>query len=282
MNDDELRKLLQNSLDGRRAPTEVRGRILSALRPRRRFWPVVAGAAAAAVAVAVSAILLVPRPAPLHPTIARAIALHMDSPVIGHATMSATPKEVAQTVSEAIAHDIQMPGLKDGGFTQMQAHRCEATGWAHVVYANSWLKVSCFLLDSTGLDLSAGTPMSAPGIDAYSFTKDGFSVVAVRDGGLAKIWVAGLRPDNLASIAVDAEQKRHQLQTTVLSVNDGGIAKQLDVLRSIAPGVEEIQVEPSKKEAYVKFDKRRVTLEEIAALLATNGFAASPRDWEHR
>jgi hypothetical protein len=282
MNDDELRKLLQNSLDGRRAPAEARDRILSALRPRRRIWLAVSGAAAAAVVIAAIAIQLVPRPAPLHPAIARAIVLHMDSPVIGHAALSATPQEVAQTVSEASGHDIQMPGLKDGGFTQMQAHRCEATGWAHIVYANSWLKVSCFLLDATGLDLSAGTPMATPGIEAYAFTKDGFSVVAVRDGGLAKIWVAGLRPDNLASIAVDAEQKRHQLQTTVLSVSDRGIAKQLGVLRSIAPGVEEIRVEPSKQEAYVTYDKRRVTLEEIAALLATNGFAVSPRDWGNR
>jgi hypothetical protein len=282
MNDDELRKLLQNSLDGRRAPTEVRERILSSLRPRRRIWLAVGAVAAAAVVIAGIAFFLVPRPASLHPTIARAVALHMDSPVIGHAAMSATPREVAQTVSEASGHDIQMPGLKDGGFTQMQAHRCESTGWAHIVYANSWLKVSCFLLDATGLDLSAGTAMAAPGVDARSFSRDGFSVVAVRDGGLVKIWVADLRPDNLASIALDAEQKRHQLQTTVLSVNNRDIAKQLGVLSSIAPGVEEIQVEPSKQEAYVKFDKRRVTLEEIAALLATNGFAASPRDWEHR
>ena len=282
MNDDELRKLLQNSLGGRRAPTEVRERIVSSLRSRRRFWIAAAAAAAVAVAVATGAAVLTPRQAPLNATIARAIDLHMESPVIGHAIISATPREVAQTVSEASGHDIQMPGLRDGGFTQMQAHRCEATGWAHVVYANSWLKVSCFLLDATGLDLSSGTPMSAPGVDAHSFTKDGFSVVAIRDGALVKIWVAGLRPDNLAAIAVDAEQKRHQLQTTALALNDRSIAKQLGVLCSIAPGVEEIQVEPSKQEAYVKFDRRRVTLEEIAALLATNGFAASPRDWGNK
>jgi len=282
MNDDELRKLLQNSLGGRRTPTEVRERIVSSLRPRRRLW-LAAAAAAAVVAIATGAFLLTPRrAAPLNGTIARAIDLHMESPVIGHAIISATPREVAQTVSEASGHDIQMPGLRDGGFTQMQAHRCEATGWAHVVYANSWLKVSCFLLDATGLDLSSGTPMSAPGVDAHSFTKDGFSVVAIRDGALVKIWVAGLRPDNLAAIAVDAEQKRHQLQTTALALNDRSIAKQLGVLCSIAPGVEEIQVEPSKQEAYVKFDRRRVTLEEIAALLATNGFAASPRDWGNK
>jgi hypothetical protein len=284
MNDDELRKLLQNSLGGRRAPTEVRERIVGSLRPRRRLW--LAAAAAAAVAVAAIASFAVlpraPRTAPLPPAISRAVTLHIKCPVIGHATLSDTPREVAQTVSEASGHDIQMPGLRDGGFTHMQAHRCEATGWAHVVYANSWLKVSCFLLDATGLDLSAGTPMAVPGVDACSFTKDGQSVVVVRDEGLAKIWVADLRPDNLSLIAVDAEQKRHQLQTTVLSVNDRGIAKQLGVLCSIAPGVEEIRVEPSKQEAYVMFDKRRVTIEEIAALLATNGFAASPRDWDHR
>lgn len=282
MNDDELRKLLQNSLGGRRAPTEVRERILSALRPRRRLRLVVAAAAAAAAAIAATVLLVPSRASELPATIARAIELHTESPVIGHAALSATPREVAQTVSEASGRDIQVPGLKDGGFTQMQAHRCEATGWAHVVYANSWLKVSCFLLDSTGLDLSSGTPMAVPGVDATSFTKDGFSVVAVRDSGLVKIWVADLRPDNLASIAVDAEQKRHQLQTTALALNDRNIAKQLGVLSSIAPGVEEIQVEPSKQEAYIKFDRRRVTLEEIAALLATNGFAASPRDWEPR
>lgn len=279
MNDDELRKLLQNSLGGRRTPTEVRERIVSSLRPSRRLRWIAACAAAAVAAIAVAAVLATPKRTPLNPTISRAIDLHMESSVIGHATVSATPREVAQTVSEASGHDIQMPGLRDGGFTQMQAHRCEATGWAHVVYANSWLKVSCFLLDATGMDLSSGTPMAAPGIDAHSFTKDGFSVVAIRDGALVKIWVAGLRPDNLAAIAVDAEQKRHQLQTTALALNDRSIAKQLGVLCSIAPGVEEIQIEPSKQEAYVKFDRRRVTLDEIAALLATNGFAASPRDW---
>jgi len=282
MNDDELRKLLQNSLGGRRAPTEIRERILSSLRPRRRFWVAAAAAAAAAVAIATGAYVLTPRRTPLNATIARAIDLHMESPVIGHASISDTPREVAQTVSEASGHDIQMPGLRDGGFTQMKAHRCEATGWAHVTYANSWLKVSCFVLDATGLDLSSGTPLSAQGVDGHSFNKDGFSVVAIRDGALVKIWVAGLRADNLASIAVDAEQKRHQLQTTALALNDRNIVKQLGVLSSIAPGVEEIHVSPSKQEAYVMYDRRRVTPEEIAALLATNGLAATPRDWGNK
>lgn len=280
MNDDELRKLLQNSLAGRRAPADARDRIVASLRPRRLKG--IAFAAAAAVLILAAGALLLPKPSRTerpNPTIARAIEQHIQSPVFGHAASSATVREVAQTVSEASGRDIQMPGLRDGGFTQMQAHRCEATGWAHVVYANSWLKVSCFILDAEGLDLSGGTAIAAPGIDAHSFAQERFSVVAVRESGLAKIWVGDLRPEHLASIAVDAEQKRHQMQTKVFSVTDRGITKQMGAVLSGTPGIEEFQMEPGTQEATVKYDRRRVTLEEIAALLATNGFAASPRDW---
>lgn len=280
MNDDELRKLLQNSLAGRRAPVEVRERILGALRPYRRVRDLVAIAAVAVLALAVAFYLR--RPAPINPTIARAIEQHLQSPVFGHAAASATPREVAQTVSEVSGCDIQIPGLRDGGFTQIQAHRCEATGWAHVIYANSWLKVSCFILDPGGLDLSGGTPIAAPGIDAHFFMQDNLSVVAVRECGLAKVWVADLRPQSLASIAVDAEMKRHQLQTTVLSVTDRGMTRQVGAMLQSTPGVEDAQVDATKQEATVQFDRRRVTVEEIYALLATNGFGASPRDWEHR
>jgi len=282
MNDDELRKMLQNALAGRRAPTEVRERILSALRPRRRIVLYVA-AAAAAILVAAGALVLRPRQVErLSPTVARAVEQHMQSPVFGHAAASATPREIAQTVSEASGRDIQMPGLRDGGFTQIQAHRCEATGWAHVIYANSWLKVSCFIMDSEGLDLAGGTPLAVPGIDARSYVRDQFSVVAIRESGLAKIWVADLRPEHLASIAVDAEQKRHQLQTTVLSVTDRAMARKVGAMLQSIPSVEDAQVDPARQEATVQFDRRRVTVEEIYALLATNGFGASPRDWEHR
>src|SRR6185295_4963377 len=160
-----------------------------------------------------------------------------------------------------------------------QAHCCEATGWAHVIYANSWLKVSCFILDAGALDLKGGTKLAEPGIDAYSFTQDSFSAVAVRESGLAKIWVGDLRPEHLASIAVDAEQKRHQMQTTVINVSAPGVAKQLGAVLQSTPGIEDYHVEPTKQEATVRFDRRRVTLDELAALLVTNGFAAAPRDW---
>lgn len=279
MNDDDLRKLLQNSLAGRRAPEGARERLLASLRPRRAVWAAVLAAAATAALALGAFFLKAPKAEPLNPTIARAIEQHIESPVFGHAASSPTPREVAQTVSEASGRDIQMPGLRDGGFTQMQAHRCEATGWAHVVYANSWLKVSCFLLDADKLDVRGGTPVAAPGIDAYTFAQERFSVVAVRESGLAKIWVGDLRPEHLASIAVDAEQKRHQMQTKVLSVADRGITKQLNAVLQGTPGVEDVQMEPGTQEATIKYDRRRVTIEEIAALLATNGFAASPRDW---
>jgi hypothetical protein len=127
MNDEELRKLLQNSLSGRRAPTEVRERIVSALRPRRRLWIAAAAAAGVVLAVAIGAVLAPSRPVRINSVIERAIEQHIQSPVFGHAASSATPREVALTVSEASGRDIQIPGLRDGGFTQMQAHRCEAT-----------------------------------------------------------------------------------------------------------------------------------------------------------
>lgn len=281
MNDDELRKLLRHSLEGRRAPAQVRERILQILRPRR--LRVLAWAAAAAVLMAAGAALaLLPRPARLNGTISRAIEQHMQSPVYGHAASTATPREIAQTVSEVSGRDIHLPGLRDGGFTQMQAHRCESTGWAHVLYANSWLKVSCFVLDARQLDVAGGVPVDLPGIDAYTFVQESFSAVAVRESGLAKIWVGDLRPEQLASIAVDAEQKRHQLQTTVLSVADKGIARQLGAMLQSTPGIEDYHLEPTKQEAVVKFDRRRLTLDEIAALIVTNGFAASPVEWGTR
>lgn len=282
MNDDELRKLLRHSLAGRQAPAEVRERILQVLRPRRRILAWAAAAAAVVLAIGAAAFLSSPRAAKPNATIARAIEQHMQSPVYGHAASTATPREVAQTVSEASGRDIHLPGMRDGGFTQMQAHRCEATGWAHVVYANSWLKVSCFILDAGQLDVAGGARLDEPGIEAYTFANQTFSAVAVRESGLAKIWVGDLRPEHLASIAVDAEQKRHQLQTTVLSVADKGIGKQLGAMLQSTPGVEDVHLEPAKQEAVVRFDRRRVTLDEIAALLVTNGFAASPRDWETR
>lgn len=279
MNDDDLRKLLRNSLGGRQTPAEVRERLLQVLRPRSR-WALWAAAAALLVATAVGVALT--REARPNPSIARAIEQHMQSPVYGHAASTATPREVAQTVSEVSGREIPIPGLRDGGFTQMQAHCCEATGWAHVIYANSWLKVSCFILDAGQLDVSGGVRIAEPGIEAYTFSQGTFSAVAVRESGLAKIWVADLRPEHLVSIAVDAEQKRHQLQTTVLSLSDRGVAKQMGAMLQGTPGIEDFQMEPTKPEAVVKFDRRRVTLDEIAALLVTNGFAASPRDWGSR
>lgn len=279
MKDDDLRKLLQNSLAGRRTPAEVRERILQVLRPRRRLGLVAAAALFVAGLSGAASYLVLNHKPTANPTIARAIEQHIQSPVYGHAASTSTPREVTQTVSEVSGREIPIPGLRDGGFTQLQAHCCESTGWAHVIYANSWLKVSCFILDAGVLDVKGGTKLSEPGIDAYTFSQDSFSAVAVRESGLAKIWVGDLRPEHLASIALDAEQKRHQLQTTVINVSDRGVAKQLGAVLQSTPGIEDYHLEPTKQEAVVRFDRRRVTLDELAALLVTNGFAAAPQDW---
>ena len=83
MNDDDLRKLLRNSLGGRQTPAEVRERLLQVLRPRSR-WAL--GSLAAAVLLACGASLLVlSREARPNPSIARAIEQHMQSRVHGHA-----------------------------------------------------------------------------------------------------------------------------------------------------------------------------------------------------
>ncbi|MBI3856772.1 MAG: hypothetical protein HY293_13875, partial [Planctomycetes bacterium] len=60
MNDDDLRKLLQNSLAGRHAPADARERIVSSLRPRRRFriWSAAALAATAAALLAAAVLAL--------------------------------------------------------------------------------------------------------------------------------------------------------------------------------------------------------------------------------
>lgn len=279
MKDDDLRKLLQNSLAGRRTPAEVRERILQVLRPRRRLGLAAAAALMVAGLAGAATYLTLHGRATSNPTIARAIQGHIQSPVFGHAASTFTPREVAQTVSEVSGREIPIPGLRDGGFTQLQAHCCEETGWAHVIYANSWLKVSCFILDAGSLDVRGGTKVAQPGIDAYTFSQDSFSAVAVRESGLAKIWVGDLRPEHLASIAVDAEQKRHQMQTMVINVSAPGVAKQLGAVLQSTPGIEDYHVEPTKQEAVVRFDRRRVTIDELAALLVTNGFAAAPRDW---
>src|SRR5579859_3733807 len=117
MNDDDLRKLLRNSLEGRKAPAEVRERLLQVLRPRGLRAALLLGTAAAlllAVAGAVAAWPRTPRP---NATIARAIEQHIQSPVYGHAASTETPREVAQTVSEVSGREIPIPGMRDGGFT---------------------------------------------------------------------------------------------------------------------------------------------------------------------
>jgi hypothetical protein len=281
MNDEELRKLLQNSLAGRRAPTEIRERVVLSLRPRIGLRMAAAAAILLVIAGATAALLL--RPAKANSMIVKAIEQHnqVGRESLGHAVSSPGPRDIAQTVSEANdGRSIDMHGLRDGGFTQLQAHQCQETGWAHVIYANSWLKVSCFILDAKQVDVSGGRSLSEPGVDAWAFSHGEYSVVAIRTSGIAKVWVADLRAEHLAAIALDAEQKRHQLQTAVFVMNDKESSKPIGAVIQGMPGVEGADEDPSQEKWIVQYDRRRVTAEEIYAQLMTSGF--SPRGWERR
>ena len=265
MNDDELKRLLQNSLGGRRLTDRARARLLSRL--QRRPW-VRSAAGVAAAALAAAALLLVLRARPLPAAIETAFRGHELGKVDKHGVASDTAKEIRQKIKDATGREIQLPGLRDAGFGQLEAHCCEETGTAHVIYANSWNKLSCFIFEADKFPLGGGERLKDAGVDGTSYRKGSMTAVAVKEGGIIKLWVSDLRPEQLAAIAVDAEQKRYQLKTTVLTATSEAILKPLAAAVMGISGVEDVETEPSKMQTNVRFDPRRVTAEEIVAQLA--------------
>ena len=277
MNDDELKRLLQNALDGRRLTDRVRARLLGRLH-RRPWLLAAAGLAAAALAAAALPALLRPRPLPA--AIETAFRGHELGKVDKHGVASDTAKEVRQKIKDATGREIQLPGLRDAGFGQLEAHCCAETGTAHVIYANSWNKLSCFIFEADKFPLGGGERLKDSGVDGTSYHKGSMTAVAVKEGGIIKLWVSDLRPEQLAAIAVDAEQKRYQLKTTVLTATSEAILKPLAAAIMGISGVEDVETEPSKMQTNVRFDPRRVTAEEIVTLLALNDMDVSWRDEE--
>jgi len=267
MNDDELKRLLQNALEGRRLPDAQRSRILDRMRGRRRVNRAVLSLAAAVLVVVAGALILA-RHSELPPAIEAAFLGHEQGKVDEHGVASDTSREITQKIKDATGRDMQLPGLRDAGFGQLKAHRCAVTGTAHVIYANSWNKLSCFIFEADRFPLSGGDRLKDGAIDAYSFRKGSLTAVAVREGGIVKLWVSDLKPAQLASIAVDAEQKRYQLKTTVLTAFNEAIFKPMGAALMGINGVEDVEMERSKMQASVRFDPRRVSAEEIVAVLA--------------
>jgi hypothetical protein len=279
MNDDELRRFLQNALGGRRMPDDARDRILSGRRRPSAILRWASFASAAALLVAAAAWVLVRSRASLPSAVEVAFEGHARSEAYRHAVASSTPREIASTLSDATGRAVELPALRDHGFVQLEAHRCADTGTAHVIYANSWLKLSCFLYEAAQFPRAAGERLANQLVDGTTFVKGKTSAVAIREGGVVKLWVSDLRLEQLAAIAVDAEQKRYQMATTVLSIPDDATARPMGAVLSGMPGVEEVQVEEERREFHVKYDPRSLTLDEIVAVLQTSGIEASPREW---
>lgn len=267
MNDDELRRLLQNALSGRRLAEPLRSRILARIGGRRPLRWLAAGLVAAALLVAVGVVGL-QHPRGLPPAIETAFRGHEQGKVEEHGVASDTAREITQKIKDATGREIQLPGLRDAGFGQLKAHRCEVTGTAHVIYANSWNKLSCFIFEADHFPLTGGDRFKEGAVDGFSFRKGSLSAVAVREGGIVKLWVSDLKPEQLALIAVDAEQKRYQLKTTVLTAVNEAIFRPMGAMVMGINGVEDVELEPSKRQASVRFDPRRVSAEEIVAVLA--------------
>lgn len=277
MKDEDLKRLLRNSLADRRAPAGTRARILGGFRRRldRRWLPSAAVAAALLVAAFLAPALSAPfagEPA-LPKTLALAAELHAHNELARHPNQGTTPRESGQVIQDAIGRSVELPGLRDAGYWQLEAHRCADTGMAHVIYANSWKKLSCFILDAAEATLEGGRRLADPTVEGSLFTKGETSIVAIREGGVLKIWVSALPPKDLEFIAVDAEHKRYQLKTLPLMADVVDPRPMGAVLMGI-PGVEDVQLIPDKQEAFVRYDHRRVTPEEIAATLVVNGIDA--------
>jgi hypothetical protein len=278
MNDDELRRLLRNTLGGRRAPEDVKERILARLRGRPAGW-----IAAAAVLALAAALVVLPRGGKGGPpeAVAAALEQHFLSDASAHAASASTSREVSGVVGDVLNRVVELPGLRDAGLSPLDVHRCASMDAAHVIYSNSWLKLSCFILPSERIPPSGGTRIFLGGVEGALYTKGKSSALAVRAGSLVKLWVADLRPEQLAAIALDAEQKRDRLQTTVLNV-PGEAVRSAGAILLNTPGVEDCRPEPSGEQVSVTFDQRRVSADEIAAVLVLNGIQVTPRDGEGR
>jgi hypothetical protein len=194
-----------------------------------------------------------------------------------HPNQGTTLSESEQVIKDAIGHPVQLPGLRDAGYWQLEAHRCADTGMAHVIYANSWKKLSCFILDGAGTAVEGGRRLADPRVEGSVFTKGDASIVAVREGGVLKIWVSALPPRDLEFLAVDAELKRYQFRKLPLMADVVDPRPMGAVLMGI-PGVEDVELFPDEQKAVVRYDHRRVTDDEITFTLVKNGIDARPME----
>lgn len=284
MNDDDLRRLLRNSLTNRRAPEGAWERARAALagRSRLRLRPIFGLAAAVALLVVGAAGTwrrAAPEPSGLPDVIAAAMERHEDSDAPGHGVQALSPREMAARMQETSGFSIELPGLRDAGFDALEQHRCQGSDWNHVIYKNSWTRLSCFVLADARLELTGGDRSVEDGVERVLYTRGETAAVAVRHGKVVKVWVSDLRPRQLARIAVDVELKRNTMMTVVISGVEAQIARAFETLIRSIPGVEDVRVDAAKREGYVMFDPRRVSDAEIGAVAVLNGMADGLQSW---
>jgi hypothetical protein len=276
MNDEELRRLLQNSLADRRAPAALRDRVLAGLQARP--WKL--AAAAALLILAAAGALLVPRQGALPEHVRLAFEQHERSDVKEHAIASMTPRQMTEAIREATGRELVLPGLRDAGFGQLDAHRCTATGAAHVIYQNSWNKLSCFIYEADKFPLPAGERIGNGSIEGVVFRQGEATAVAIREGGIVKLWVSELKAPQVSLIALDAERKRYALKTTVLTAATAEAFRPMGEVLDGVLGVEDVQEQTARLEWHVRYDPQRVSSDEIVAKLVLGGWDVNAQEGE--
>lgn len=278
MNDDALRRLLRNSLLGRRAPAGLWERVSARLSggARRPLALTFAALAAIVMAAGLKVALRAPAaPAPVPEFAAPAFPAWVAGAVEQHEGLSdlfakappMAPRELSERVREQSGVYVDLPGLREAGYEPREVHRCLAKGVAHVVYANTWSKLSCFIFQEKDAPLGDGGRGIAGG--ARLFANDELSVVAMKEDSLVKVWISELRPGQLARIARDAEHKRDRIKSADLAVLPGPAARAVESLLLGLPGVEDVRVETGT--ARVEFDDSQTSEAAIRALAAMNG-----------
>lgn len=281
MNDDALRRLLRNSLLGRRAPSGLWERVSERLSGGARR-PLALTLAALGAIVLAAGLKLALRPpaapapvpafaaAPAFPDwVAGAVEQHEGLSDLFTKTPPMAPREVSERVREQSGVYIDLPGLREAGYEPREVHRCLAKGVAHVVYANTWSKLSCFIFQEKDAPLADAGRKIADG--ARLFANDDISVVALKEDSLVKVWISELRPGQLARVARDAERKRDRIKSADLAVLPGPAARAVESLLLGLPGVEDVRVETGK--ARVEFDEAQTSEAAIRALAVTHGVA---------
>lgn len=269
MNDDGLRRLLRNSLLGRKAPAGLWERVSSRLSgaPRRPLALTLLALAAILFAAGLKLALRSTPDAPAAPElpawIAAAVEQHRGLDGSYAKMPSLASREISERVKEQSGEFVDLPGLREAGFEPREVHRCLEKGFAHVIYANTWSRLSCFLFEEG----------QAPPANVRHFSSGDISVVAVKDGAHLKLWVSELRSSQLAAIALYAETQRDRIKTTDLDVVKGPSPRTVETVLMGMPGVHDVRVEAKK--VCVEFDERQTSEDAIRGYATLNGVA----DW---